>query len=107
MKLTFIIFIIILIFLIFFVFLGQRIAVNLFTRGANNITNILLVGASSEDSIRITYLKSKLIYTFKKGRVNQKGLKKLVAMVDTTLLDSLLFDEEREKLLILIDSLVR
>jgi len=105
MKLAIILLVIICLLFLFLLF-GNRITINLFKQGTQNLSNILLVNASPEDSSRIILLQDKLVAAFKKGMLGQDKLKSLAAIVDTAMIDSIISNEERESILQFIKSLV-
>lgn len=106
MKLAIILLVIICLLFLFLLF-GNRITINLFKQGAQNLSNILLVNASPEDSSRIILLQDKLVAAFKKGMLRQNKLKNLAVIVDTAMIDSVISNEERESILQFIESLIR
>lgn len=106
MKLAIILLVIICLLFLFLLF-GNRITINLFKQGTQNLSNILLVNASPEDSSRIIFLQDKLVAAFKKGALKQDKLKSLTAIVDTAMIDSIISNEERRNILQFIESLVR
>jgi len=105
MKLA-IIFLIIICLLLLFLLFGNRITINLFKQGTQNLSNTLLVNASPEDSLRIILLQDKLVAAFKKGMLRQNKLKNLTAIVDTAMIDSIISNEERRNILQFIESFV-
>ena len=105
MKLAIILLVIICLLFLFLLF-GNRITINLFKQGTQNLSNTLLVNASPEDSSRIILLQDELVAAFKKGMLRQDKLKSLTAIVDTAMIDSIISNEERESILQFIESLV-
>jgi len=105
MKLA-IVFLIIICLLLLFLFFGNRITTNFFNRGIKNLSSILLVSASPEDSSRIMNLQDRFVSAFRGGNLRQHKLKGLVAIVDTALVDSIISNEERENILQFMEALV-
>ncbi len=105
MKLA-VVFLIIICLLLLFLFFGNRITTNLFNRGIKNLSTILLVSASPEDSSRVTNLQDKFVSAFREGNLRQHKLKGLAAIVDTALVDSIISKEERENILQFMEALV-
>jgi len=93
--------------LLLFLLFGNRITINLFKQGTQNLSNILLVNASPQDSSKIITLQDELVSAFKRGTLRQNELKSLAAIVDTALTDSVISNKERKNILQFIESLVR
>ncbi|MCK4595257.1 hypothetical protein KAT73_00620 [candidate division WOR-3 bacterium] len=106
MKLS-IIFVALVCILLLFLLVGERIALNMFRKGMNELMNVLLVDAVTEDSLRIINIDKLMISAFRRKKLRKNELKALSTMVDTVMIDSVISNEERDKILQFMEMLVR
>ncbi|MCD5383356.1 hypothetical protein LR066_01165 [candidate division WOR-3 bacterium] len=106
MRLPFLVLILVILLVLFAVF-GNRITTAVFRQGAEHFSGILLTNASRDDTTRVISMKKGLISAFESDKLNREDLKRLSAMADTALADSMLTGEERERILLFVDSLIR